>query len=79
MYRNSFRARVDEVCHVALRPLDQKVDVQAQVRGATQACDHGLADRDLRHKVAVHHVHVNHGTARSFDDLQCLSQTCEVG
>ena len=52
---------------VPFRPLDQKVQIQNQVRGLAQTSDDRLAHADVGHKVPVHHIDVNDGRPSLFN------------
>ena len=61
--RDAVGARLDEVLHLALGPLDHQVHVDDRAGGVDLLRErlHGVrAEGDRRHEVAVHHIDVNH-------------------
>src|SRR6186713_107772 len=44
---------------IAIRLADHQVHVERQGRGLFQRGDYGNANRDVRHEVPVHHIHMN--------------------
>ena len=46
--------------HVAARLTDHEMHVQKSVGILPQSCDHGLPERDIRHKMAVHNIQMEH-------------------
>ena len=71
-----------EVLDPALGALDHEVDVEraaAVVHQIPERVDDQRPDRDGRHEVAIHHVHVNHTRAGVHHCLHLVAQTGEVG
>ena len=65
-----------------LRALDHEVHVEhaaALVHQVAERVDDQRADRDRRHEVAVHHVHVDDARAGVHDRLDLLAEAREVG
>ena len=71
-----------ELLHAPLRALDHQMDVEhpaATVHLLAQRVDHERADRDRRHEVPVHHVHVDHARAGVHHLGHLIPEPSEVG
>ena len=71
-----------ELLDAPLGALDHQVHVEhapALVDVVAQRVDDQGADRDRRHEVAVHHVHVDHARAGVHHQLDLLAEAGEVG
>ena len=76
------RAGADEVRRVALRALDHQMHLEHPARLAhplRERLDDHRPDRDGRHEVPVHHVHVDHPRAGREHLADLLAQATEVG
>jgi hypothetical protein len=60
------------------RIADHQVHVEGQARDLPQGAHDGRANRDVRHEVAVHHVHVDVICAGGLGALDFLGQASEV-
>jgi hypothetical protein len=67
VHRDHRGARVREGVEVAIRIRDHQVHVERHRRDPLDGCDDGRADRDVRHEVAVHDIHVDQIRAASLD------------
>src|SRR5215207_1696373 len=52
--------------------------VQGQTGCAGERTNYGEPERDIRHEMAVHHVHVNDGGAAALGRLDLLAEPCEI-
>ncbi len=75
-------SRGGELVDAPLRALDHEVNVEdsaAVVDEVSEGIDDQRSDRDRRHEVAVHHVHVDHASAGIHHLLDLLAEAGEVG
>ena len=72
-------ARLDERGNVAIRVLDHEMDIQGHARNPFDRAHHRRADGEVRHEVAVHHVHVDQVGASAFGRGDAGAQRGEVG
>jgi hypothetical protein len=75
-------AHSGELLDAALGALDHEVHVEhaaAVVDELAQGVHDQRPDRDRRHEVAVHHVHVDHARARVHHLLHLPAEASEVG
>ena len=58
--------------------LDHQVNVQLEARDFANGSDHRRPDGQIRDKVAVHHVQMQHGGAAPLDLGDLLAQAGEI-
>ena len=78
MDRNPVGTGVGERRNVLVGILDHQVAVERDIDRLAQRRDHRRPDRDIGHKMAVHHVHVEEGGATSHRRIGILGQAGEI-
>ena len=78
MYGNDVRACLDEIIQILVRVRDHQMHVKHLIGRLAQRLDHRRADRDIGHKVAVHHVNMDVFRARIGGDLNIAFQIGKV-
>jgi hypothetical protein len=81
VHRHRVGSGLHEVSDVALGPVDHQMHVEHRANLARLPRDpveNQRADRDRRHEVAIHHVHVDHARPRGEHLADLLAQAPEV-
>ena len=78
MYGDDVRTRLDEIVQILIRVGDHQMDVEHLVGRLAQRLDDRRADRDIRHKMAVHDIHMDVFRARVGRDLDIALQIGKV-
>jgi hypothetical protein len=73
------RTGARESLDIALGLADHEVRVDRQLRGPTHRLDHHRPERDVRHEMPVHHVHVDDVSASCLDRSDFLREPAKVG
>jgi len=68
-----------ERLHKLIRILNHHVAIERQVRRFPQRLHHRRPNRQVGHKMAVHHVHVDHAPASALGGANLLAQTGKIG
>src|SRR6185503_16001863 len=61
-----------------VRILDHQMTIQWQLGHLSQAFHHWWTDRNIRHKVSVHDVNMDHSPAAPFSRGHFVRQPCEI-
>ena len=78
MNRNPIRTRIGKGWNISVGILDHQVAIQRQLGRFSQRFDQLRPQRDVRHKVAVHHIDVNDSAAAFRCPVHLLAQTREI-
>ena len=77
--RNPVRAGSGERRNKFIRIFDHQVAVERNVHSFTQGRDYRWTDRNIGHKVAVHHINMEEGGATSHRGVCIFRQAGEIG
>ena len=77
--RDPVRSGVEVLLQAGLRPLDHQVHVERQPSRFAQGADDRRAEGQVRHEMAVHHVHVDEVRAPGLGHRQGVGEAREVG
>ncbi len=78
VHGNHVGACLREQRNVLLGILNHQMHIQGQLGCLAKRRHDGHSDRNVRHKVSVHHIHMEERCAASFHGANSFSQGCEV-
>jgi hypothetical protein len=78
MNAHSIRAGFDEDGSVRVGVLDHQVMIKFQFRGLSKRLGHGRTHRQVRHKMSVHDVDMDHSGASLLNQPDLFAKTCKV-
>ncbi len=71
-------ARVNKRRQQRIRFFDHQVDIERQVGNRVQGLHHRRTNGQVRHKAAVHHIHVQQRSPRRLDAGDFIGQTRKI-
>ena len=78
MHGDDVRTSLDEIVQILIRVGNHQVHVQHFVGRLAQRLDHRRADRDIGHKMAVHHVYMDIFRTRVGRGFDIACQICKI-
>ena len=79
VHRDHCRACLHERLYIEVRIRDHQMDIERYAGHPLDRFHHRRADGDVRHEVAVHHVHVNQIGTAAFGGRDGLAEHGKVG
>ena len=79
LHRNLVRARFDEDGRIRVRIGDHEMQIEGEPRDPPDRLDDRRPQRQVRNKVPVHDIDVQHGRAGPFHPFNFIGQMGKVG